>query len=373
MPLTYDPAGLPAEVQQRFPHLAGYLALRLDRATARTAGDCSPGSWPSASTTASDACATPPACRCRGCSTPSTRRRPSASSASPGSAARRRCALWAPTAKDVDLLVWKAGEHGAATGPGQRDADGVWTARGTSSWRGAQYLFEVTVCAPSTRRWRRTRSPTRTRSRSHELDPFGGRRPRRPGAGAASSGAPRRRPSWRGRSTPRSTSCTCATSRSVTRPSRPSTAAPTSPSPTRAPAASTCATLADAGLNTVHLLPTFDITSIEEVRADAGGAGVRPGVVRAGLDRAAGLRHGRGRRRRLQLGLRPVPLDGAGGLVRDGARGWGARGGVPHHGGCAARRRPAGRGGRGLQPHLGLGPGATPRCSTRSCRATTTG
>ena len=35
-----------------------------------------------------------------------------------------------------------------------------------------------------------------------------------------------------------------------------------------ATACSTCATLADAGLNTVHLLPVFDIATIPEVRAD---------------------------------------------------------------------------------------------------------
>ncbi len=101
-----------------------------------------------------------------------------------------------------------------------------------------------------------------------ELDPLGGRRPRRPGAGAAAvahhavaeAGAGGRLLDLR-----------AARARLLDRrrdASRPSTAAPTSRSPTRAPAAQHLRELADAGLNTVHLLPTFDITSIEEVRAD---------------------------------------------------------------------------------------------------------
>ena len=39
--------------------------------------------------------------------------------------------------------------------------------------------------------------------------------------------------------------------------------------------------LADAGINTVHLLPTFDIATIEERPRPAGGARLRPRVVRA--------------------------------------------------------------------------------------------
>ena len=50
--------------------------------------------------------------------------------------------------------------------------------------------------------------------------------------------------------------------------------------------------LAAAGLNTVHLLPTFDIASIPEDRR-AEDARVRPRVVRAGQRPAAGVRRRR--------------------------------------------------------------------------------
>ena len=162
-----------------------------------------------------------------------------------------------------------------------------------------------------------------------------------------------------GRSTPPSTSCTCATSRSATRPCPPSTAAPTSRSPTTATARSTCASWPTAGLNTVHLLPTFDIASIEEERADQAVTGLRP----------------RRRSPRTRPSSRPAswrwpPTDGfnwgydpyhwmapEGSYATRPERRRRARRGVPHDGRCAARRRPAGRARRGLQPHLGVRPG----------------
>ncbi len=45
--------------------------------------------------------------------------------------------------------------------------------------------------------------------------------------------------------------------------------------------------LADAGLNTVHLLPAFDIATIPERRADQADAGLRPRVVPARLARSS--------------------------------------------------------------------------------------
>ncbi|WP_350277141.1 pullulanase-type alpha-1,6-glucosidase [Kribbella sp. HUAS MG21] len=52
--------------------------------------------------------------------------------------------LWAPTAQSVKLLV------GSAALPMQRQSDGSWAISGPRSWKGASYRFEVTVYAPST-------------------------------------------------------------------------------------------------------------------------------------------------------------------------------------------------------------------------------
>ncbi len=59
-------------------------------------------------------------------------------------------ALWAPTAKLVDLLLTLPGSATEQTVPMRRDRDGVWTARGNPRWAGAAYAFAVQVYVPAT-------------------------------------------------------------------------------------------------------------------------------------------------------------------------------------------------------------------------------
>jgi pullulanase-type alpha-1,6-glucosidase len=54
-----------------------------------------------------------------------------------------KLAVWAPTAKDVQLVL---GDRRLAM---RRGGDGVWRIEGRSSWRGAPYAYAVTVYAPS--------------------------------------------------------------------------------------------------------------------------------------------------------------------------------------------------------------------------------
>ncbi|WP_250445625.1 pullulanase-type alpha-1,6-glucosidase [Actinotalea sp. C106] len=68
---------------------------------------------------------------------------------------RPSLALWAPTAHQVDVLVWGASRgRGAGEDPQRvemtRQSDGTWTTRGRPQWEGAEYLYEVTVYAPTT-------------------------------------------------------------------------------------------------------------------------------------------------------------------------------------------------------------------------------
>ncbi|ACO46467.1 pullulanase-type alpha-1,6-glucosidase [Deinococcus deserti] len=58
--------------------------------------------------------------------------------------------LWAPTAQNVALRISKADGTGERTVPMTRSAQGVWTASGDASWKGMGYRFEVKVFAPST-------------------------------------------------------------------------------------------------------------------------------------------------------------------------------------------------------------------------------
>ena len=114
--------------------------------------------------------------------------------------------------------------------------------------------------------------------------------------------------------------------------------------------------LADAGLTHVHLLPVFDIATINENKAER----VEPDRARPRApdspDQQAGS-HGRGRPGRLQLGLRPVSLHRARRLATPRTRRRHAHRRVPRDGAGAARIRPARGDGRGLQPHARLGPG----------------
>ncbi len=60
--------------------------------------------------------------------------------------------VWAPTAHQVDLLLWEAGrslEDSPERVPMRWDADGTWAATGHANWVAARYLYAVTVFAPS--------------------------------------------------------------------------------------------------------------------------------------------------------------------------------------------------------------------------------
>ena len=86
-------------------------------------------------------------------------------------------------------------------------------------------------------------------------------------------------------------------------------------------------------------------------------ARLQPRVVPARVDGAAGVRDGRRRHGRLQLGLRPVALHGARGQLRDRPEWRGADAPVPPDGEGAERVRPPRGDGRRLQPHERVRPG----------------
>ncbi|GEK22274.1 pullulanase-type alpha-1,6-glucosidase [Cellulomonas xylanilytica] len=144
VPLTYDPAGLTEAQLDRFPALAGYLALRV------------PDGTPTAELLRGALLVTQAAAdgtfqAATGVQVPGV-----LDDLYAGKAAERRLgatwkkgvpslALWAPTAQKVDLLVGTDQRVAA-----KRQSDGSWTVEGKRSWAGAQYLWEVTVYAPTT-------------------------------------------------------------------------------------------------------------------------------------------------------------------------------------------------------------------------------
>ncbi|SMB79740.1 pullulanase-type alpha-1,6-glucosidase [Deinococcus hopiensis] len=58
--------------------------------------------------------------------------------------------LWAPTAQDVKLRLSDAKGSNERTAALTRDAKGVWSVQGDANWKGMGYRYEVKVFAPST-------------------------------------------------------------------------------------------------------------------------------------------------------------------------------------------------------------------------------
>ena len=262
-----------------------------------------------------------------------------------------KLAVWAPTAKDVQLVL---GERRLAM---RRGRDGVWRIEGRPSWRDAAYAYAVTVYVPdevvtnvvtdpyslgahaSTRAARCSSTSTTAPSRTA-------------GTGCASrrSISPRTR---------RSTSSTSATSRSPTRPCPPAHRGTyLAFTDDRSDGMRHLRRLADSGLNTLHLLPSNDIATIEEDRSEQQeppcDLPVLPARLRASSRRASSrsatptASTGATTRCTTRRPRAPTPTR---------ARRRGAHARVPRDGQGHQPRRPARGDGRRLQPHAGRRPG----------------
>jgi pullulanase-type alpha-1,6-glucosidase len=162
VPLTLDAAGLPADVRAEFPHLASYAALELSPDARRLAPSLLTGELVVA---AYDSVGT--LLRSTGVQIPGVlddlyARAYDAELGPVWSDGGRRgrdsdrvghgepsLAVWAPTAKSVDLLLDPAGPRPDQRVAMRRDDDGVWRVTGDPSWRDAAYLYEVTVYVPT--------------------------------------------------------------------------------------------------------------------------------------------------------------------------------------------------------------------------------
>ncbi|MEZ5097167.1 MAG: pullulanase-type alpha-1,6-glucosidase [Nocardioides sp.] len=176
-------------------------------------------------------------------------------------------AVWAPTAQHVDLLVWPGGAATPTRVPMSRRGDGSWTTVGRPSWKGASYLYDVTVFAPTvgtvvdnqvTDPYSVALTTDSERSVVADLDD----------AALAPTG-------WQRLSQPRIAQPEDRTiyelhirdfsigDSTVPAAERGTYLAFTHPD---SAGMTHLRELADAGLNTVHLLPSFDIATIEERR-----------------------------------------------------------------------------------------------------------
>ena len=267
VPLRYDPRGLPDDVLADFPHLEGYEAFRLDKADRKQVPEILRGQLAIAAyddlgrvvdatgvqvpgvldDVFADA-------RDRELGVTWQKDAPS-------------FAVWAPTAQEVDLLVWADGAAEPLRRSMRRQADGSWTLAGQKGWKGASYLYEVTVYAPSTGKVERNRvtdpysvalTTNSERSVVADLDD-GVLKP------AGWSGL---RPPALAQDEDRNVYELHIRDFSVGDESVPAQERGTYRAFSRAESSGMThlRELADAGLNTVHLLPAFDIATIEERR-----------------------------------------------------------------------------------------------------------
>ncbi|WP_109508050.1 pullulanase-type alpha-1,6-glucosidase [Nocardioides speluncae] len=147
VPLTHDPAGLPAAVLAKFPHLADYEAFRLRSSDLGRVPELLKGQLAVASFARSGALFD-----ATGVQIPGVLDDVYADAADRDFGVTWRdgkpsLALWAPTAQDVDLVLWRGATPTKV--PMRRQADGSWTVTGERSWRGATYAFDVLVWAPA--------------------------------------------------------------------------------------------------------------------------------------------------------------------------------------------------------------------------------
>ncbi len=157
IPLTRDPAGFDDEVLSAYPQVQGYVALRLDAQSARQAKNLVKGQLAVASFDdlgqLTDA---------TGVQIPVVLDALYADKAADaklgvtwnGRAPRLR--VWAPTAQDVKLVLWDAeaaddaAVEDATIKAMNRRGDGSWQVKGTKDWKNKRYVYAVTVFVPST-------------------------------------------------------------------------------------------------------------------------------------------------------------------------------------------------------------------------------
>ncbi|MGH3331937.1 MAG: pullulanase-type alpha-1,6-glucosidase, partial [Nocardioidaceae bacterium] len=150
VPLTYDPDGLPADVLADFPHLKDYEAFRLAKNDLKQVPAILQGQLAVASYDELGRLADATGVQVPGVLDDVYA---GAKDRTLGVTWRKGTpsfAVWAPTAQDVELLVWAGGAVEPVRTPMTRGDDGSWTVTGKPGWKGASYLYDVTVFAPST-------------------------------------------------------------------------------------------------------------------------------------------------------------------------------------------------------------------------------
>ncbi|GAA2993630.1 pullulanase-type alpha-1,6-glucosidase [Streptomyces fulvorobeus] len=152
IPLTYDSAGLPTALKEKYPHLAKLGALRLPRAWAAKAPDLLKGQVAVAALAPDGTLRTATGLQTPGVLDDLYAARAKKAELGPVfRGAKPTLSLWAPTAKSVSAELY---DTATSTEPRlvamKLDArTGVWSVRGEKNWKNTYYRFAVKVWAPA--------------------------------------------------------------------------------------------------------------------------------------------------------------------------------------------------------------------------------
>jgi pullulanase len=151
IPLSYDPAGLTAEEKARFPHLAGYAALRLP---ADRLADVPAALMGQLAVSAADSAGRP--LDATSVQIPGVLDDLFAYDGDLGVSWKDgvpTLRVWAPTARSVTLHLFADSRPSTtSTARPMTREGGAWRLAGARSWRNRYYLYEVEVYVPSTGR-----------------------------------------------------------------------------------------------------------------------------------------------------------------------------------------------------------------------------
>jgi pullulanase-type alpha-1,6-glucosidase len=150
VPLTLDPDGLPADVAEAYPHLAEYEALRLSEKDAKKAEDLLTGQIAVAAYDELGRLVDATGVQIPGVLDDVYHDAVDRELGLTWRGSSPVLAVWAPTAKDVDLLMRPPGASSDTRVNLHRDDDGVWSVQGYPAWKGGSYLYDVSVYVAQT-------------------------------------------------------------------------------------------------------------------------------------------------------------------------------------------------------------------------------
>jgi pullulanase-type alpha-1,6-glucosidase len=150
--LTQTDGGLAGELAGKFPHLSGAPVLTLSSADAARAGELLKGQVLVAALDADGKVLATSGLQTPGVLDTLYSKALGRELGLRWQGQKPELALWAPTARSVQVKVYNTGSGGepAAVVPLSPDTDGVWTVKGDKSWKGLYYLYEVEVYVPET-------------------------------------------------------------------------------------------------------------------------------------------------------------------------------------------------------------------------------